>query len=210
MALIGLDHLAHPGGRLGPLHREPPSDVGADLAAEAQDEPALRQQLDVVGAVGQRHRVAGEAHHDAGAELHRGSRVSDEREHGERVVAGLWHPQPVVAQCFLFSARLHDAVESAVDPEAAVYLHGGDDSGPRVRCLLRRPRPASGAAAQSDRFRGPPAPTRPARPATRCSAGTGGPRGESRGSRRPRSAHARLRECRPGASSRRRSAIRCC
>ena len=31
---------AHPGGRLGPGHAEPPLDVGLDLGAEAEDETA--------------------------------------------------------------------------------------------------------------------------------------------------------------------------
>ena len=65
----GEDHLAHARRGVRPLHREPLGDVGLDLAAEAEHEPALRVRLQVPGDLRQRHRVAGEGDGDAGAEL---------------------------------------------------------------------------------------------------------------------------------------------
>ncbi len=47
-------------GRLRPRHGEPALDVGLHLGAEAEDEPALGQDLKVVAEHGEVHRVAGE------------------------------------------------------------------------------------------------------------------------------------------------------
>src|SRR5207247_878209 len=49
------DELAHPLRRVRPRHREPLLDVRLDLAAEAQDEAALRVELEVVADHGRRH-----------------------------------------------------------------------------------------------------------------------------------------------------------
>ena len=65
----GQDELAHPGSRVGPRHGEALLDVGLDLGAEPEHEPALGHGLEVVGHHGQGHRVAGEGNSDAGAEL---------------------------------------------------------------------------------------------------------------------------------------------
>ena len=47
----GEDQLAHAGRGMVPRHREPLGDVRLDLAAEAEDEPALRERLEVVAHV---------------------------------------------------------------------------------------------------------------------------------------------------------------
>ena len=65
----GQDHLPHAGGGLRPRHREALRDVRLDLAAEAEDEAAAGRGLQVPGDLGQVHRVAGEGHGDAGAQL---------------------------------------------------------------------------------------------------------------------------------------------
>ena len=51
------DHLAHACGRVRPRHREALRDVGLDLAAQAEDEPALGRRLQVPGDLRQVHRV---------------------------------------------------------------------------------------------------------------------------------------------------------
>ena len=92
----GQDHLAHARRRVRPRHGEALRDVRLDLAAHPQHEPPLGQQLEVVGHDGQGHRVAGEGHGDAGAELELlGGRRADGNGE-ERVVAGLGRPHPVV------------------------------------------------------------------------------------------------------------------
>ena len=60
--------LAHPGGRLGPRHAEPPLDVGLDLGAEAEDETAELNDCRSLATDGDGHRVAGERHRDRGAQ----------------------------------------------------------------------------------------------------------------------------------------------
>ena len=85
----GQDHLAHAGRRVRPRHREALGDVRLDLRAEAEHEAAPGLRLQVVGRVGQRHRVAGEGDGDARAELERVGVLGGEDEREERVVAGL-------------------------------------------------------------------------------------------------------------------------
>src|SRR4051794_4276945 len=91
------DVLAHPRDRLAPRHREPPLDVGLDLRAQAQHEPAARVALQVVRAERQRHRRAGESDCDGRADRHPLRRRPGGVQEQERVVVDLRCPDARVA-----------------------------------------------------------------------------------------------------------------
>ena len=123
----GEDHLAHARRRRRPLHGEALGDVRLDLGAEAEDEPTPRVGLQVVGDLGQVHRVAGEGHGDAGAELDVGGVLGREQEREEGVVRRLDAPQPVVARLLALRRAGGDVGEPESD--SPVDLHGPDTSG---------------------------------------------------------------------------------
>ena len=99
------DVLAHAAGRVRPRHREALLDVRLDLRPEAEDEPAVRRLLQVVGGVGEHHRRAREGDRDAGGELDALGVLGRDRERQERVVAGLRREQPVVPDRLELAAR---------------------------------------------------------------------------------------------------------
>ncbi len=118
----GEDELTHPGRRLRPGHREPLLDVGLDLAPEPEDEPPAREVLKVVAEVRQRHRVAGERHRDAGAELEVVGVLGRQDEGEERIVAGLGAEDAVVPDRLELPGRL--ARPDQPSGQHAVDLHG--------------------------------------------------------------------------------------
>jgi len=67
--LHGTHELAHPCGRLRPLHREALGDVRSDLSAEPHDEAAVAVALQVVANLGEDHGVTGEGHGDRCTQL---------------------------------------------------------------------------------------------------------------------------------------------
>jgi hypothetical protein len=91
----GQHELAHAGGRGRPRHAEAAGDVGGDLRAEAEQQPALGQQLDLVG-----------GHGDA----------------DQRVVLGLTHP-PRGVTAALGGAGDGTWIGN-VDRQAHVKVHG--------------------------------------------------------------------------------------
>ncbi len=119
----GLDHLAHPGCRVAPLHREALGDVRLDLAAQPEHEAALRERLQIPADVREQHRVAGERDGDRRAELDRLGSLGGDGEREERIVGGLGRPDPRVAGRLEFGgapAGLVDGtVQSGVDLHAA-------------------------------------------------------------------------------------------
>jgi hypothetical protein len=122
----GEDELAHASGGVGPRHAEALLDVGLDLAAEAEHEPTLGRELQVVADLGQHHGAARERDRDARAQLDALGLHSREEEREERVVGRLGRPHPVVAHVLLDLGRLAKlTVES--EPDASVHLHGADD-----------------------------------------------------------------------------------
>lgn len=90
--------LAHPRGGLRPRHAEPALDVRSDLGAEAQDEPAPGQPLQVPGGVGGLHHAAGEGDRDPGPEPDPRRGPGRERQRQERIVVGLGREDPVDTQ----------------------------------------------------------------------------------------------------------------
>ena len=117
------DVLAHACRRVRPRHREPPLDVRLDLRPEAEEEPALRVPLQVVGGVRREHRRARERDRDAGAELDALGVLGRDHERQERVARRLGRDQPVVAELLELARPDRDVVERARhDP--GVDLHG--------------------------------------------------------------------------------------
>ena len=98
-------------------------DVGLDLAAEAEDEAAARERLQVIADVGEQHRVASERDRDARAELDGLRVLRGEQQREERVVTGLRSPDAAVASLLGFLRRLAGLAE--IETDASVNLHGG-------------------------------------------------------------------------------------
>jgi hypothetical protein len=117
----GRDELAHARGRVRPGHGEALGDVGFDLAPQAEDEPPLRQELEIVGQDSQVHGVAGESDRDARPELEPLGRRRTDGDGKERVVRRLRRPDAVVPVCLCLAGRLGDPCR--IEPEALVDLH---------------------------------------------------------------------------------------
>ena len=120
------DQLAHAGRGLRPRHREALGDVGLDLGAEPEDEPAARLLVEVVADVRQQHRVAGEGDRDRRHQLDPLGVVGGDRERQERVVGDLGADRPVEAELLEPAGGLADSVERA--REAAVDPHSSSCS----------------------------------------------------------------------------------
>ena len=167
----GQNELPHPGRRVRPRHGEALGDVRLDLAAHAEHEAALAQQLQVVGQDGQRHGVAGERDGDARPELQLlgGGRTDGDGEEG--IVVRLGRPHAVVAALLGLDRLRRNAV--GVEPDAAVDLHARllPLPTPDSPDHLTVPRPA-GSAPAPRRSRRPTARRRPpwrCPPRRRCS-----------------------------------------
>ena len=175
----GQNELPHPGRRVRPRHGEALGDVRLDLAAHAEHEAALAQQLQVVGQDGECHGIASERDGDAGPELQLLGGGRADRNGEEGIVVRLGRPHAVVpALLGLDGLRRHAA---GVEPDAAVDLHARllplarsvRPTGPTRRTLgtLTVPRPAGSAPAprRSRRRRGRHRPPWRCPPRRRCS-----------------------------------------
>ena len=146
----GEDQLAHPRRRVAPRHREALRDVRLDLAAEAEDEAALGERLQVPRQVGERHRVAGEGDGDRRAQLELRRVLGGEQQRQERVVARLGGPRARVPGALQLRRLLARPVQLAPMPPstfmAATYAQpseraeeGGGRVGPRRQCRAATP-----------------------------------------------------------------------
>jgi hypothetical protein len=120
----GQDVFAHATGGMRPRHRKSLLDMRLDLTAEAEDEPAVRHELQIVGRVSQHHRRACERHRDAGAELDAVRVLGGERERKECVVAGLRGEEAVVAEVFELFGPPPDLARRATH-RSCVHFHEG-------------------------------------------------------------------------------------
>ena len=153
----GEDHLPHARRRVAPRHREALGDVRLDLAAEAEDEPALRERLQVVADVGQQHRVAGERDGDGRAELDLLRVLGGEQQREERVVARLGGPDAGVARLLALPWPRSPALSRSVPMPPSTFMAGTVAAVPRCQRRLaasepwsRRNRSSSAASSSPD------------------------------------------------------------
>ncbi len=152
----GGDELAHPGDRpiegraVALLH------LGPDLGAEAQGEAASGQQLEVVGLVGQLHRVAREGDGHVGGQLEGGRGRGSQDERGEHVVGALEGERPVHTE-LLERPGLGGRVGQSGQPGVDLRAHHGPMLPPPSP-----PRPSRDGAATGPRPRPVPPDAAPA------------------------------------------------
>ena len=97
--------------------------MGFDLTTQPEGEASLGNQLDVIRAVRQIHRISSEPHHNAGSQFNCFGRLSHKGEHCERVVARFGNPQTVVTDLFLFAGLIHNPVKPTIYAYAAIDFH---------------------------------------------------------------------------------------
>ena len=132
--LQGLDIFAHPRCGRAELDAKPVLDMGLDLGADAQQEAALAEGLQIPGLVGQVHGVAGEGHCDAGGNIQLRSVFAGQHQGQERVPATLQRVHAIVTNSR--QARGFRGGTGQLGVERPVYFHRPDPVGAVTLAVL--------------------------------------------------------------------------